>query len=218
VAFVIVVALSALLGLALSPLVWRLFLWAANDAPDLATSAGAGHGPQGKITLDEARNFRDFELFWPGERFQGDTVTAAYRFKTERDPRLPIPVGKDYVALTYGTCEPRPGPEASCQVPLAVHIEPYCMLPPDLIAEGAKQGPPFQLRGAQAQWVGEHLRIWTGGVSIAVLGLTPEISLEAANSLVSLNSGAVPSARAVRSASDPLPPPADITCPPLPTP
>ena len=193
------VVLAMLVGSLLGTLFWFRMTSGGGSGLTPAVSAGAG---QGKISVDEARSLSDFDVFWVGDQFQGNGVSEIFRFKKERDPTLPIPVGEDYVLLIYGSCELPAGPEPSCAPPLAIRVESVCIRPSSLIADRVKEGPSFELRGATAQWVSGHLRIWTRGVSVTVFAPTDEVALEAASALVSLNSAAV------QSPSDALGPPA----------
>jgi hypothetical protein len=67
------------------------------------------------------------------------------------------------------------------------------MRPPDTVAAGAFDSPPFSVRGAQAALIAGHLQIWTADVSISIYvrggGAT---MLDAAADLVPANGGMVP--------------------------
>jgi len=153
--------------------------------------------------LDDARRFRDYPLYWLGETFEGLPLMAVQGVGGSG-------YSVDAVAFIYGDCTIPPGGE-SCPVPLDIDILPHCKVPPAIIAERAKRGQPFTLRGASAQWVGETLHVWTGPVVIRVSStLGDSFTTEAAENLVRLNGGE-PS-----SPAEDLGPPDNISCPPKP--
>jgi hypothetical protein len=125
------------------------------------TSAG-----QRRWTIEDATNFTEFPLYWLGESYNGLPLTRIIRYRYDPEPPIPAVTAEDSVAFIYGTCTP--SPEAGCAPPLQIIVEPYCTRPPEIIAPLANVGSSFDIRGATAQWVTDHLRIWTGDVSTTI--------------------------------------------------
>jgi hypothetical protein len=97
------------------------------------------------------------------------------------------------VTFIYGDCEIGPG-EESCPMPLSIHVRPYCEVPPEVIADGAKATPPEVVRGAQAQKLAAGtLQIWTGNVTINIAATDQDNLMLAAQNLVRLNGDGKPS-------------------------
>jgi hypothetical protein len=114
------------------------------------------------------------------------------------------------VSFTYGKCTIPPG-ESSCPVPLTIAIRPYCEVPPEIVADAAKTGPPEEIRGAVVQRMGEsRMQLWTDNVSIGIATTDETLVDEVARNLVRLN-GDKPS-----SPEEALGPPDQIECPPQP--
>lgn len=113
--------------------------------------------PTGNWSLEEARAFDGFALFWAGDNFGDQPLTAIIRAE-----------GEDSVSFLYGSCT-LPEGEGGCAVPFQVTVEPFCQSPPGRLAESVKKGEPFQLRGALAQEYGEgSMQLWTQDVSISL--------------------------------------------------
>lgn len=157
------------------------------------------------LTVQQLREFPDFPVFWLGEEFQGlPLMNIQYRYDVGPPDRIRPPAG--VVVIIYGDCEPDPGSEGSCPAPLTVFTDAPCLNKPSLLAESARQGPPFEIRGAQAQWaLSGHLFLYTGESGIQIIStIGDEVALDAADTLV----GANPSGLAhARERSVPLPPP-----------
>jgi hypothetical protein len=137
--------------------------------------------------------FRDFPLYWVGLEFQGLPLG-----KITRDHRPFLALPTDHVILAYGTCTPLP--EVGCSLPLQIRVEPYCYAQPGMYAPVAKDGAVFQVRGADAQYIGGGLQLWMGDVAVKVYGHPQERQLQAAQALVAA-SGEGPT-----SADEPFPP------------
>jgi hypothetical protein len=122
--------------------------------------------------IQEARDFDGWPLWWLGESFDSlslaniDELTPSRGFSTS-----------NFVSFVYGACTPRSGGEG-CAPPLNIQVDPLCSVPPERIA-GVERDDPFDFRGAQALWIGDHLRIWTGDSAIAIFGY-PRDRIEAA--------------------------------------
>jgi hypothetical protein len=129
---------------------------------------------------DFAAAFQDFPLYWLGLEFEGlplTRVTLSYR------PHLSPP--EHYVSLWYGTCTFELA--SSCSVPLQIRVQPYCLAQPGMFAPEAKDGEVFQVRGADAQYISEALRIWTGPVAVRVSAYSSERARQVAEALVAAN-------------------------------
>ena len=136
----------------------------------LDDGGGRGGAPAsaGQIgwTLEDARQFNEFPLYWLGESYDGLPLTRIIRYRYDPEPPIPAVTAEDSVAFIYGTCTP--SSESGCAPPLQIIVEPYCTRPPEIIAPLAAVGSSFDIRGATAQWVTDHLRIWTGDVSTTI--------------------------------------------------
>lgn len=121
-------------------------------------------------TVEDAKQFKEFPLYWLGESYEGLPLTKIIRYRYD----------ENIVLFIYGSCTP--GPESGCPPPLSIRVEPYCMKPPERIAP-AVRGTPFQVRGAPAEQISGDLRIWTGEVSVKIFtdGLAAQV--EAAEKL-----------------------------------
>lgn len=112
--------------------------------------------------LQEARDFKDWPLWWLGESFDSLALTDVAQFTAEKG--LPT---HNAVYFIYGTCTPPPGGEG-CGPPLSVVVQPLCWVPPERIA-GVKRDDPVDFRGAKALWEsGGTVRIWTGDSAILI--------------------------------------------------
>lgn len=197
-------AVAVLLGGGVLSFVLVERLGAPGSAPP-ALSAAASRD------LERARAFDEFPLYWLGESFQGLPLTAVVWIEDPGAfPGKPWerPPAKVWI-FDYGDCTIPPGRE-SCPIPLTIQIRPYCEVPPEIIADRVKTGPPLEVRGALVQRTGHSLRLWTSNVSIGIDAIDLNLLMEAAENLVRLNGGA-PS-----SPDEPLGPPDDIDCPPIP--
>lgn len=156
-----------------------------------------------RLTVQQLRDFPDFPAFWLGEEFQGLSLT---NIQYRRDPGPPDetrpPV--EFIAIVYGDCDPEPG--SGCPAPLDIITDRPCTNKPSLLAEGARQGPPFEIRGAQAQWgLPGNLFLYTGESTVQIISTVgDEVALEAADALAGVNALGLAHAP---SRSAPLPPP-----------
>jgi hypothetical protein len=198
----------AVLGLGLLALLLGGIVWAVGGRGGGTTSVTAS--PQ-VWSIEDARGFKGFPVYWLGESFQGLPLVAVHRM----DYPGAFP-GKPYnhpwheVSLDYGDCTIPPG-ETSCPVPLTIAIRPYCEVPPEIVADAVKTGPPEEIREAMAQRTGRsQMRVWTSNVSIGIHATDEALVDEAVRNLVRLN-GDKPS-----SPDEPLGPPDQIECPPQP--
>lgn len=164
-------------------------LWMRMGFDPTSVVPGAGGVASAR---EQAASFRVFPVYWLGEEFEGLRLTAILRAYQPEDPRLSIhgrgPRGQNAFIFVYGTCQPRGGDQPSCPPPLAVRVEPYCDMRPEMFDPVLPRGDPFEVRGAIAQKVGSHLRVWTGNVGITIFTtLSDDVAVRAAQALRSLN-------------------------------
>lgn len=119
-------------------------------------------------TIEDARQFKEFPLYWLGEEFQGLPLTTIIRHRFEPGPDMrPGLRGENSVTFIYGDCTPTG--DSGCPPPVQVIVEAYCTRPPELLAEEVKDGPPIDLRGALAQPLGpDQVMAWTGDARVTV--------------------------------------------------
>jgi hypothetical protein len=198
----------AVIALGLLALLLGGIVWAVVGRGDGTTSVTAD-----PLTwsLEDARQFEGFPVYWLGESFQGLPLVAVHRI----DYPGAFP-GKPYnhpwheVSFDYGDCTIAPG-ESSCPMPLTIDTRPYCDVPPEIIADAVKTGPQEMIRGAMVQRTGKSsMREWTDNVSIGIHATDEALLDEAIRNLVRLN-GDKPS-----SPEQALGPPDQIECPPIP--
>lgn len=134
--------------------------------------------------IQEARDFKEFPLYWLGESFESLPLTKIVWFTPERG----FPT-QDVVDFAYGTCTPPP--EGGCSPPLVIQVEPVCWRLPETIS-GVKLDDVFDFRGAKAVWLDGHLRIWTGDSEIAVFAQSQDVMLKAGNEITPLGNVNVP--------------------------
>ena len=160
------VALLALLliSVATGYMVWTV---AIRDS-QVAEEAGA---TQLSWTMDDAKRFTEFDLYWLGDEFAGLPLTRIVRYVYEPPPDVPAVTAENVVLFIYGTCTPDPAADFGCPIPLSVRNEPYCMRPPSLLAEQATTGGQGDIRGAEArQLTSGDILLWTGDVRVSLLG------------------------------------------------
>jgi len=135
--------------------------------------------------LQEARDFKEFPLYWLGESSDSLLLTNIARFGPETGTAT-----MNSVDLVYGTCTIPPGGEG-CTTPLSMVIEPVCWTLPETIS-GVKREDLFDFRGAKAVWVDEgQLGIWTGDSAVFIFGYPRERIEKAADEITPLGNVAV---------------------------
>jgi hypothetical protein len=160
------------------------------------------------FSLADAEQFDAFSLYWLGPTFQDLPVRRL--FKEEHVSTVDgVETPTNLVLFDYGDCTIAEGADA-CGAPLTIVIRPYCEVPPEIVADRVKSGPPVEIRGARAQWIGGGLILWTKDASITMAGESRELVGAAAEGLVNLTPGdtATP--------ADALGPPNPVKCPPQP--
>ena len=139
----------------------------ATPTPTPAPAQPASAG-QTRWTIEDAKQFREFPLYWLGQSYEGLPLTRIIRYRYDPEPPIPAVEAENSVTFIYGDCDPPP--DGGCAPPLTIVLDDYCLKPPERISPSVKNGPPFEVRGGLAQYIGEdHVRLWTGNVSIAIL-------------------------------------------------
>lgn len=128
-------------------------------------------------TLDDARSFKGFPLYYLGDNYAGLPLTEIIRYRYEPEPPIPPWEAENIVLFIYGSCTPSGEGRPSCVAPLSLRVEPYCMAPPELFSASARSGEPFDVRDALAEQVAGHLHVWSGevGITIYTHGLPAQI-------------------------------------------
>jgi hypothetical protein len=78
-------------------------------------AAGCG-GRGAKPQIDSARRFRDFPLYWVGDRFEKWDLTTIQGLDRPGS----------FVSFIYGTCTPNGGEQSSCTPPFEIQVSPLC--------------------------------------------------------------------------------------------
>jgi hypothetical protein len=135
-----------------------------------------------RFTLDQARNFADFDLYYLGESFERLRLERIIRIDAKPLPAEPI--RRNDVTFIYGWCD---AGEDGCLPPLQVqiwdacqrHLRLYDYLPEDRLT----------LRGVPAAtWEGGwRLELFTGRVTIVLFGQEPAQLRRAALALRGVN-------------------------------
>jgi hypothetical protein len=158
---------------------------------------------EGGWSLEEARAFSGFDLYWAGETFQGLPLTSIDDRPPPPDlPGLPTPVIQEidapsvgYVSLKYGDCTP--SSDAGCPAPLEIQVWRACLrtladyqLTPDPDGAGPLEPDPYphektEVRDVPAAYFegGALLELYTGDVTVAIFGYERNQVLAAANAL-----------------------------------
>jgi hypothetical protein len=131
-----------------------------------------GDGVGGNWTIEDARAFDEYPVYWLGEEFDGLPLTnISY---THRE---------NTVFFAYGDCEPPK--DGGCAPPLEIIIEPCRQNPPGRYATSLDS--LVEIRGAKAALQREFV-LWTGEVAVTIFA-ERELAVEAANALVSVRDG-----------------------------
>ena len=133
------------------------------------------------LTLSELQMFAAFPVYWLGPEYGPYPLTRAIRSVFTPGPGSPSKA-ENLVLLIYGECTP--AREEGCSPPLALRVEPVCDSRPGSVRT---DGPDFEIRGATAAHVADHIRIWTRDVTISVFGSSDQAMLEAAQRLTVAN-------------------------------
>jgi hypothetical protein len=142
-------------------------------------------GQQGNFSLEQAREFRDFELYAPGETYGELPLTAVLRrFDSESDAQQ---VRANFVDFIYGSCDASAG---GCVPPLSVQVWAACERNPlsyDLLQ--GEQEAPVELRGVPAYFYegGRRLELSTGASTVVIFAAGRDAALAVAAALEGVN-------------------------------
>jgi len=171
-------ALAPVIGAALM-LAFIYFRDHGGESFEPPAAVGEQGQPVAAEKLQEARDFKEWPLYWLGESFESLPLTKIAWFTPERGS--PTDNTIDFI---YGICTP-PAGGGGCAPPLSIQVSPLDFTPPEKIS-GVKRGDLFDFRGAKALWVDERqLGIWTGDSAIFIFG-SREIVLKAAEQIAPL--------------------------------
>ena len=149
----------------------------------------------GNMSVEEARTFSEFPLYWLDEVYEGLELTAILRTKYVPE----IGKAENSVRFLYGKCVIEPGDDplvqdGGCGPPFQVIVQPLCLSSPGGSARDA--GGLFELRGATAQEYRDgHLELGTGSVSVTLYGPDRELMnamAQALRSVAGAGSGQAP--------------------------
>jgi len=128
--------------------------------------------------VDAAKEFKRFPLYWPGETFEGRSITRIGG----------LGGSSSAVVLVYGTCTPEGFLEPTCALPLQIQISPLCAH-----LRFVAQAPIWRtrrIRGAPVGTIDSAPVLFTRWTQIKVYrgeGSDPGMSLRALEALRSLN-------------------------------
>ena len=115
------------------------------------------------MSVEEAREFSEFPLYWLGETYEGLELTTLLG-------------SKNSVSFLYGKCVVRPAGEGGCPQPFQVYVQPLCDSRPGTAHPMVHAGELFTLRGALAQeYTDGHLQLGIGAVSVTLFGPTRDM-------------------------------------------
>lgn len=127
-------------------------------------------------TLEDAKNFTEFPLYWLGDSFEGLPLTQVYRREYDPPPDSIHQLSRsNAVYFIYGDCNPNRlfGP-SRCNVPLSVMIEPNCARSSLFTPDSFPIGDETIVGGVPARYVDEgQVVLWAGTVTITVMSARP---------------------------------------------
>lgn len=153
----------------------------------LAGSGSAGDEPGSVSTVAEARAFREFPLYFAGDRVDGLELLAVFR----RDDTA------SYVSFVYGDCPARD--DAGCAPPAEIQVWPACRRNLALYGGSEPKGPAVEritLRGVPAAYLedGARLEIQTGRSTVVVFADSPARASRIVGALRSVHASEPPGA------------------------
>jgi hypothetical protein len=140
-----------------------------------ALVVGDPAGPGGRLSLEEARRFGEFPLYYAGPEVDGLRLTAVLR----RDDRV------GYVSFVYGDCTP--ASDAGCAPPAEVQVWGSGNRNAGSYDHSEPASPPLEhirIRGRPAAFVGDGaLEIYADESTVVVFANTRERLLAVARAL-----------------------------------
>ena len=129
--------------------------------------------------------FTDFPIYWVGQEFGGHALRFIIRHIFSPEAGSPT---QNSVRFLYDSCGAEKLTDGGCPPPLQIIIQPYCLVPPELLGEGARPAGIEKVRGgADALISGGGLRIWTGDATIQIYASSAQLLEDATAALVSSN-------------------------------
>lgn len=168
---VLIVALAGLTALAAGAAVWL----SGADAP--GTDPGGAVSQQRHWSIDDARAFTEFPLYWVGEEYEGLRLDVVKRIKSEPAAGEVGVYPQDGVFFIYddGRCQPTPGPAIegfdsgwSCTPPLSIRVDRACLYPPGLYGSEALARLGYRRGATVLEESTGNLRAWSGDVAISI--------------------------------------------------
>ena len=126
--------------------------------------------PRGTFSVEEAKEFRPFPVYYLGSSYEGLPLVATLREKGRPVPGEPI--AANTVAFVYGDCEPTG--DAGCAPPLVVETWPACRRNPSVYTLTPYSPYPVdekrKVRGVPAFFYDGHgrLELSTGRVTVVL--------------------------------------------------
>lgn len=161
-----------------------------TSAPNPAASDPHLLAPKGNWSVAQAKGFNAHSLWWLGEEYEGQPLTAVIQgtgaVTLERPGGLVL--RDNSVTFLYGSCViPEHG---GCAAPYQVIVERNCDIRPDLIPgyiKGDAAAAPFRGGATLQEFADGHYQIATGAVTITVFGPTVSATRKMADDLTSVN-------------------------------
>jgi hypothetical protein len=165
--------------------------------------------PVGNWTVEQARRFNEFQVYWLGESYRGLPLTSM-RLTSDGD-------GVTHTTFSYGEPSLAGSPHSQDWVPpLEVDIQPYCGFPPEEFLSSAGKYVESDISGVQIRGVDGYLEryssdvaslfLWTGGSTVHLYAWKTELDIEeAARELIPIAGGA-------GAPPPPFPPPITTSC------
>lgn len=144
---------------------------------------GTDDSPWSTFSLEQARNFTDFPLYYAGESVGDVSLVAVLRRNDSAN----------YVSFIYGECEAVS--ETGCAPPGEVQVWPACVRNPARYAANrsplSPESQPTPVRGVPAASFeeGHRLEIQTGTSTVVVFGHSPEFVRTLASALRGVSNG-----------------------------
>ncbi len=146
-----------------------------------AARPGADGSPRSNFSIEQARAFNAYPIFYAGESIEGVPLVAVLRRNDTAN----------YVSFIYGRCDAVD--QTGCAPPGEVQIWPACLRNPASYAASrspiSPRSRPTSVRGAPAaSFEDDHrLEIQTGTSTVVVFGQTPEFARALAGALRGVN-------------------------------
>ena len=144
-------------------------------------AGGRDDGPRSTFSLDQAREFSQFPLYYAGESVDGVPLVAVLRRSDSAN----------YVSFIYGECSA--SGDMGCAPPGEVQVWPACVRNPARYDRNrspiSPTSVPTSVRGVPAAVFedGHRLEIQTGAATVVVFGETPSYVTALADALRGVN-------------------------------